>query len=179
MVSNPAARSNSRAFSKDHFGRRRQWIGIFCVGLGLATFFIPLIDTNPAVMGNLHWSLLDLLRRFGLATLLQNAGDFVVSAAIIYALLSAALTAIVAFPSQKLLARIGVTGAGITYLAFRFTRDDLERMLYGSLQDIRIPRFGIAVTGRGVSISQLMLLLLGVMLFLIFLSLTPALDETS
>jgi len=147
------------------------------VAFGLTTFFIPLIDTNPAVMGNLRWSVFDLLQRFDLEVLLNKAGGFVLSAAVIYVLLLVALVAMFVSPSQKFLGTIGVAGAAVTYLAFRFAGGDLERMLYGSLQDFRIPRFGITVTGRGVGIGQLMFLLLGVMLVIVFLSRSPSLDE--
>jgi hypothetical protein len=98
------------------------------------------------------------------------------SAVIIYALLMIALLSVILFPSEKLLGNIGMVGAVVTYLAWRFVRIDLERILYGSIQDFRIPRLGILGTGRGVGLTPLMLVLGGVMLLLVFFSRNQALD---
>jgi FlaA1/EpsC-like NDP-sugar epimerase len=117
------------------------------IGLGLASFFLPLISTLPAVMGKTRWSMYSLLRHFNADALLHHAGSFVLSVAIIYSLLVIALLALLVFLSEKL-------GTVVTYLAWRFVRIDLERMLYRSIQDFRIPRLGILGTGRGVGLTR-------------------------
>ena len=117
-----------------------------------------------------------LLRHFNADALLHHAGSFVLSVAIIYSLLVIALLAILVFPSEKLLGNVGMLGTVVSYLAWRFVRIDLERMLYRSIQDFRIPRLEILGTGRGVGLTPLMLVLGGVMLLLVFLARNQALD---
>jgi hypothetical protein len=165
-----------RRSQSNRLGKTRRVMAAGVIGFGIFTFFEPLIGTNPAVMGNVKWSVLDVFRQFGDGKLLREAGSFALSAGLIYFVMLTALVGVFVFPSQKLLGAAGMIGAIVTYLAWRFDRIDLEVMFYGSIQDFRAPRFGIIGTGRGVNLNSLMLILGGVMLVLVFISRNRSLD---
>jgi peptidoglycan/LPS O-acetylase OafA/YrhL len=56
------------------FGERRRRIAMGIVVLGLCSFFVPLIGTDPAVLGRVRWSPLDVLLQLHAGTLSIPAG---------------------------------------------------------------------------------------------------------
>lgn len=52
-----------------HLGPRRKLLAIAVLGVGLLIFFVPLVATDPQVLGKAHWSMFDVVSNV-------YAGDF-------------------------------------------------------------------------------------------------------
>ena len=114
--------------------RKSRTSAIVLISIGLLSFFEPLIDTMPPVMGRSQWSPLDIVRQSHRGNLHGSAGNLVVpgiSFWLPYLLMIFAFVCLWFFPSQKVLAWTGVIGAIVTSLTFRFGDMDLERIFYG------------------------------------------------
>jgi hypothetical protein len=124
------------------------------ITIGLLTFFVPLITTDPPVSGISRWSLLQIARRpppkvvpYGV-TLNVWQSDF----GVVYLLLLVALISTLFFPSRKLLGTIGLLGAVVTQQLWRFAQTDLDLMFYGSVQANKLPPL---LFGRGSTSPRL------------------------
>jgi hypothetical protein len=139
------------------------------ITIGLLTFFVPLITTEPPVSGISRWSLLQIALRpptkvvlYGI-TLNVWQSDF----GVVYLLLFVTLISTLFFPSRKLLGTIGLLGAVVTQQLWRFAQTDLDLTFYGSVQANKLPPF---LFGKGVNLTPLILVLLGIMLLVALIS---------
>ncbi|WP_035356860.1 hypothetical protein [Edaphobacter aggregans] len=91
------------------FGKRRRSFAIGLVVIGLCSIFVPLIVADPAVLGRTHLSPFDILSQLHAGTLgfRDGVGPAWMNPAVVYLtatylLLSAALLALLVYPSPKL-----------------------------------------------------------------------------
>jgi hypothetical protein len=113
-------------------GPRRKLLAIAVLGVGLLTFFVPLITTDPPVLGKTHWSMFDIVSNV-------YAGDFFPSRAEIVAfpvavpmayLLMLCSLVMCFFRSQGALPSAAIAGMLLAVRAWYWEKNDFERMFY-------------------------------------------------
>lgn len=112
------------------------------IATGLVSFFVPLITTTPSVMGKRQWSLFDVIWQLQLGSLQGSAADLIVPGVAFglpYLLMLLAMVCLWVFPDADFLARVGIAGAIVASLIFRFGNMDLEVIFYGKCCSFPIP----------------------------------------
>jgi hypothetical protein len=153
--------------------RRRRLLAVPLVALGLCTFVVPTITTDPPVLTRVRWSPLDILTQIHKGAVPTRSGDasgidgvqFYFAAS--YLLLLFALLTITVLPSRKVLVVIALLNALISSATgSRHGPSDFWTLFYGSLN----PGFG------QVHLGQHMLLLFAVNLLLLGIVFYPKWD---
>ena len=153
-------------------GRRKRSFAFLIVVGGILTFFLPLVTTDPPVMGRTRWSGWNIACQVQAGNLppvrhYSERNEFLLSiplmAAAIYLLLVVALIALCFSCSPEVLAKIAVVG-WFTSWFWRGDRISFEEMFYG---DWSYHNFSLV---RHVGFGQLTIVLLGVMLALFLVS---------
>lgn len=122
-------------------GPRRRSILFVIVAAGILTFFVPLMTTDPPVLGKAHWSLFNMALRICQGRLppshtWQLSLDvgyilFFLDPVIIYSLMLC-LLAVLYFPAlHRHMAAMAAFGAFTTVEMWRFMADDFEVTFYG------------------------------------------------
>jgi hypothetical protein len=152
-------------------GARPRLSALLVIALGLATFFLPLINVDPPVLNTIRWSAFDIVQQMYQGNLhapvCERCGEPAVRALValpflvtaIYLLMVVALFPLVSPYAMNTLAVISALGGiGSLYLRRNATARDFERTFYGHWSDVRHVHYGL-----------LQLALLGIMgtLFLI------------
>ena len=157
-------------------GAKRRLLAISILVLGLTTFFIPLISTDPAVMGTGSWSLWNVVAAVQNGTLTNPPNlNFIVIPGSIYVLMAVDLLGLcfsTLFSVSKVQATISLIGAWLCLVA-RYSHLgqknwELDRFFYG-----RIP-IGHANSG----LLTTWLLVVTSTLFLVCLDATLDTDES-
>lgn len=155
-------------------GRRRVSLAFLAIVSGLMTFFVPLVTTDPPVLGRGHWSPWDIFSAITIGELPIKRDDLLSSlpimATAIYVLLIIALVALGFSRSPRILARVAAVGCFTSWF-WRGDRISLEEMFYG---DFSYHRFSLV---RHVGFGGLTLCLLGVMGSLLFIAMNEDIDE--
>src|SRR5262249_27884663 len=118
--------------------RNRRLLALLVVVCGLSTFFWPVIETSPTVMGRSQWSASSIVQELIAARLphpaAQGVGYVPLDLVLTYVALLIALVAICFIPEPRLLATIAWIGGCVVCepLVFDFDRWNLRRMFYGS-----------------------------------------------
>ena len=158
-----------------NLGQRRKLLALLIVVSGLLTFFLPLITTEPSVLGRTAWSPWDILWGVYKGDLLPNRSDVFslpLMAPLIYVLLLIALAALLQSRSPDVLARIAAIGCCCIWL-WRGDRISFEEMFYGHFS---YQHFSLI---RRVGFGTLTITLLGVMGLLLLLAMDKNLDEAA
>jgi hypothetical protein len=151
-------------------GKRRRSFAFLVIGVGILTFFTPLVAVNPPVADKAQWSAFDLAWRMygpgpvsGPTAALHLPTDI----AVVYAFMFLALVVLLFSSSSKVLATIGAIGCIVSWQAWKWDNIEFQRMFYGSL-----------LIGH-VQFGRLMFTLLMVMGALVAISLKDGLDAQS
>jgi hypothetical protein len=146
-------------------------LALLVIGLGLSTFFLPLVSVDPPVLDTIHWSAFDIVWQMYQgrlhAPVCERCSEPAVRAFValpflvtaIYLLMMVALVPLLSPYAMNTLATISIIGGiGSMYLWRNATAWDFERTFYGHWSTVRHVHYGL-----------LQLALLGVMgaLFLI------------
>lgn len=128
-------------------------------GIGIFSFFQPLITTGPPVMGRLHWSLFDIvcqLHRGGLHGDSENVWFACLLFGVPYVVFSLFLGGACTNPSLTLFFPVWTIGTVCAFETFRGGQMDLEGIFYGTCCSLQGP----------VAVWQLSWVLLSLMILL-------------
>jgi len=150
-------------------GRRRRLLAFIVVTAGLLTFFLPLVTTNPAVMGHSHWSPWNISRQIYEGSLPPSI-PFMATA--VYLLLIVAFVVLCLDSSRDALAKIAIFGLFTSWL-WRGDRSSYEALFYGK---VSYHNFALV---RHVGFGDLTFVLLGAMGCLLYIAFNEALDAES
>ena len=166
-------RSSSKTTRK--LSPRRRALAFIVVASGLVSFFLPLVTTDPAVMGQTRWSAWHISCAIYEGSVLPKHEDlfsFPEMAATIYVLLFFALGALSFSCSKQVLTTISAIGCFSGWL-WRGDRISFEEMFYGNFS---YQNFSLV---RRVEFGTLTILLLCVMGALLLITLSGNTDEGS
>jgi len=150
-------------------GRRRRSLAFMAVIAGLLTFFLPLVTTNPAVMGHSHWSPWNISWQIYEGSLPPSI-PFMATA--VYLLLMVAFVALCLDSSRDALAKIAIFGLFTSMFWFE-DRNCFEELFYGEVHYHNLPLV------RHVGFGDLTFVLLGAMGCLLYIAFNEALDTES
>jgi hypothetical protein len=150
-------------------GRRRRSLAFMAVVAGLVTFFLPLVTTNPAVMGHSHWSPWNISWQIYEGNLPPSI-PFMAMA--VYLLLIVAFVALCLDSSRDVLAKIAIFGLFTSWL-WRGDRSSYEALFYGK---VSYHNFALV---RHVGFGDLTFVLLGAMGCLLYIAFNEDLDLES
>jgi hypothetical protein len=150
-------------------GRRRRSLAFLAVASGLLTFFLPLVTTQPSVMGRTRWSPCDISWQIYAGNLPPSVP---LMTTLVYLILVFALATLCMSPSRGLLAKIALFGLFAIGL-WRGDRSDFELLFYG--------KFGYDNLSliRHVGFGDLMIALIATMVALLYIALNENLDTGS
>jgi hypothetical protein len=159
-------------------GRRRRALALVVIGIGLVTFFIPLIAINPPVLETTRWSAFrtvylmyegrlpePVCERCG-EPLVRSLLALPFEVSVAYLLLVCALGTLFFAESPRTLCVIGAIGSLFCLRMGIATNWAFEQTFYGTFFHV-----------RRVHDFQLVTTLLAVMLFLVYISLTDSLGS--
>jgi hypothetical protein len=121
----------------DPLGPRRRRILLIIIAAGILTFFIPLLTTDPAVLGRSHWSLFELaghIYQGDLPFAFHWPIDLIklpLETGIVYFLLLCLLGALYFPDLHRHLAAMAAAGILFTLGVWRYSGPDFELALYG------------------------------------------------
>jgi len=150
-------------------GRRRRSLAFLAVAAGLLTFFLPLVTTDPAVMGRSHWSPWNISWQIYEGSLPPSIPLMATAA---YLLLLFAFGALCLDSSRDVLAKIAVFGLFTSWL-WRGDRSSFELLFYG-----KVSYHNLSLV-RHVGLGDLTIVLLGAMGSLLYIALNEDLDTES
>lgn len=136
-------------------GPKRRSLALMVVVGGILTFFVPLVSTNPPVVGTTEWSPFSIVRQMYFGRLPQpiceTCGEPIIRSllalppfvTIVYALMISALVAL-CFPAAPVaLARMGLIGIVLSLDTYMFrggvnfvTKWEFEKTFYGDPQSL-------------------------------------------
>jgi hypothetical protein len=155
------------------FGPRRKLLALIVIAVGMLTFFLPLVTTNPAVLGKTQWSGFDILSHVYQRELLPSRVELVLFPgyfAIVYLLMVFALFVVYFFQSQRALVHIAVVGIILALHSWGWDKGNFEITFYRNYPFNELP------PGRHVAFGQLILALIAVMGVLLLIVSSEALD---
>lgn len=121
-------------------GPRRRSLAFLAVLTGLLTFFLPIVSTDPEVMGIAHWSVWNISWQIYEGNLLPNRDDLLSSIPMmplaILVLLFLAFVVLCVSPSSRTLTKIAATGC-FTGWFWRGDRISFEELFYGNVSHDR------------------------------------------
>lgn len=149
--------------------RRRRLLAVPLVALGLCSFVVPTITTDPPVLTRVRWSPLDILTQIHEGALPTHTGDELAIAGVegyfveSYLLLLFALLTVTVLPSRKVLVVIALLNALISSATdSRYGPSDFWSLFYGSLSS----GFGQVHLGQHkLMLFAVNLLLLGIVFY--------------
>jgi hypothetical protein len=156
-------------------GRQRRRVTLVVTLLGLFTFVMRLISTDPKVLGHTLWSPLQVVIAILSGRLplqpVQPVGllgvDALLGCGIVYLLLIAIAVAILVFPSGKFVGTAAALGGAMLLGSLQFQYPDLQDAIYGA------PR---AFASGHVNGGVFTLTLLGVLALLLWVATSSGLD---
>ena len=160
-------------------GWRRRQMALIVTLIGLATFVTPLISTDSEVLGQTHWSPLQVISSLNAGTLpisqrmpqvlaVDLCIDFLTGVGVVYFLLGLVAAAIVFLPSARFVGAAAVTGAAVVLGDAQFHYHDLQDLLYSAPRSF--------ASGHQVHAETNGLILLGVLGLLVWIAATKELD---
>jgi len=155
-------------------GRRRRSLAFLAVLAGLLTFFLPLVTTNPAVIGQSHWSPWNISWQIYEGNLHPSIPFM---ATLIYMLLVVAVVALWLSPSRDGLAITAIFGL-FTSLFWRRDMRSFEMLFYGDVH-YEVTRYHYLALVRHVRFGDLTIVLLGAMGALLYIAFNEDLDTES
>jgi hypothetical protein len=150
-------------FDSVHLGPRRRLLAITILGIGLLTFFAPLITTQPPVLGKTRWSMFDIVSNVYSGDFFPSRAQIVsfpIAVPIAYLLISCSLLVVCFFRSQGALPAIAVAGMLLAVRAWYWERGDFQLMFYGAPGSKDWPQVGVG------SLVISLLLVMGALLFI-------------
>ena len=160
-------RNQSQVRPLKPLGRRRASLAFLVIASGLLTFFLPLVTTDPAVMGISHWSAWNISSEIYLGNLALKRNDLLSSIPImptsVYILLVLALAMLWISPSRDTFKKMAVVGIFTSWF-WRGDRRAFEELFYGNFG---YQNFSLV---RRVETGQLTIVLLVVMGCLLFIA---------
>jgi hypothetical protein len=150
-------------------GRRRRSLAFIVVIAGLLMFFLPLVTTDPAVMGHSHWSPWNISRQIYEGNLPPSI-PFMTTAT--FLVLVFAFGALCLDSSRDVLAKIAILGL-FTGLASLDDRISFETLFYGKVS------YHNHSLVRHVGTGDLMFVLLGAMGCLLYIAFNESSDTKS
>ncbi|HLX85814.1 MAG TPA: hypothetical protein VKR59_18085 [Terriglobales bacterium] len=147
-------------------GRRRRSLAFIAVIAGLLTFFLPLVTTNPAVMGHTYWCPWKIAWKIYEGSLPRSI-PFMTTAAFLP--LVFAFGALCLNSSRDVLAKIAIVGL-FTCLASLDDKSSFEALFYGKLT------YQNHSLVRHVGFGDLTFLLFGATACLLYIAFNEALD---
>lgn len=155
------------------FGLTRKLLSLLLVATGLASFFLPLVKTNPEVMNQIEWSPYEMATYAYQARLVRSLNDayaFPVEIATVYLLLLLALYVIALSRSQRWLVHISVLGLGLMICGLTRAADSFELLFYQNYPPAEL------TPGKHVHFLNLMLILVTVLTCVLFVTVSESLD---
>jgi len=123
-----------RTKSAKPLGRRRRSLSFLAIAAGLLTFFLPLVTTDPAVMGRSRWSAWNISWQIYGGNLPLKPENLLSSipamATAVYLLLVFAFIALCLFPSRDGLTKTAIVGLFTSWF-WRGDRNSFEQLFYG------------------------------------------------
>ena len=122
-------------------GRRRRRVAMAFTLLALGTLVTPLIGTTPKVLGQSHWSPLQLVTAMTSGTLplqhvpapqLNIAIEVLLGPGIVYLLLIAMAVALLVFPSARFVQVGAVAGCVTLYFDLKYHYAALQEAIFGA-----------------------------------------------
>ena len=148
-------------------GRRRKRLASLTLGIGLVLLALPLVKTNPPVMGRSYWSVLDIVWQLNSGQLhRETLPVYLVSACAL--MLGCFLALFIPYAERALLA-MSVASILFCIRAFDSDRNGFESMFYGNFPD------GLQVPDR-VRFSGLVFALLVVLGLVFYILISEGLD---
>jgi hypothetical protein len=158
------------------FGLVRKLLAMIVIVVGVLTFVLPLVSTNPPVMDKPDWSPLEIVSYDYRAELVRSSSDlfnFPVEIAVAYLLMPVAFYVVMIARSQRRLVHLAVIGIGLIVYGWSRAAETFDVALYRNFPVTEAP------TGRHVSLTELLVALVLVMGALLFLSASEFLDGDS
>jgi hypothetical protein len=124
-----------RLFPVGGLGRARYSLAFFVLGVGVLSFFVPLVTTDPRVLGKTLWSPLNIAWQIAEGNLPNpatgGAAYLPTDTISVYLLILLTLAALLFFPHPKALATIGLVGTLVSYHARHWDLYHFRWMFYG------------------------------------------------
>lgn len=159
-------------------GWRRRRMALIVTLLALATFVVPLVETDTEVLGRTRWSALQVILALHAGRLpirhemphgLMFLGiDALLGFGTVYFLLSLIAAAIVFLPSTRFVGFASIIGAAVVFGDAKYGYSDFQGAIYGAP-----PAFS---SGHQVHAGIFCLILLGLLGLLAFIAATKQLD---
>jgi hypothetical protein len=157
-------------------GKRRKSLAFLVIAAGLLTFFLPLVTTNPPVVGRSRWSACSILWQIYEGNLPLKSENLLssipVMATVVYLLLVFGFVALCLSASRDGLAIIAIFGF-FTTMFWRGDRNSFEELFYG-----RAIYHNLSLV-RHVGFGDLTIVLLGTTGALLYIAVNEDLDTES